>query len=62
MKSLAIAPDNGPTKKQKWLAELGWLGGPEGAALVAVVLAIPYIISRLIVLTRERLAHAKADL
>ena len=47
MKSSAIAPVDAPTKKQKWVAALGWFGGPEGAALFAIVLAIPFLIKRL---------------
>lgn len=34
------------TNAHKWTRNLSWLGGPEGAALFAVVLAIPFLIKR----------------
>ena len=41
------------TKRRKWLRELGWLGGPEGAAIFAVALAIPFIFKRLRTIGRD---------
>ena len=35
------------TKARNWSRELGWLGGPEGMAIFAVVLAIPFLFKRL---------------
>ena len=35
------------TKARNWSRELSWLGGPEGMAIFAVVLAIPFLFKRL---------------
>ena len=51
-----------PSAKTFDKRELVWLAGPEGAALIAVIVAIPYIISRLILINCEYRARAKADL
>jgi hypothetical protein len=45
---------SGPTKTQVWMRNLSWLGGPEGMALVAMILAVPYIIVRLFELLRDK--------
>lgn len=38
---------------KKWLRELGWFGGPEGAALFAIVIAIPFLIKRVLALKND---------
>ena len=40
-------------KARNWLRELSWFGGPEGAALFAVVLAIPFLFKRLSAIKRD---------
>lgn len=44
---------NWATTKRQWLHELGWLGGPEGAAMFALILAIPFLFKRLAAITRD---------
>ena len=41
------------TTARKWLRELGWFGGPEGAAIFAVALAIPFLFKRLDTIKRD---------
>jgi hypothetical protein len=43
-----------PTKTQKWVRELSWFGGAEGAAFMAVLLAVPFTITRLAELIHNR--------
>ena len=41
------------TTARKWLREWSWFGGPEGAAIFAVALAIPFLFKRLKALNRN---------
>ncbi len=44
---------NWPTRKKHYFRELGWFGGPEGAALFAIILAIPFLIKRISTIRRD---------
>ena len=45
--------------RRKWARELGWLAGPEGAALFTVLLAIPFVIKRLNALKNDAAAFER---
>ena len=48
MKPTPLAPNSEPTPRQKWLRRLRWLGYDELTALLALIIAVPFIIGRLI--------------